>query len=132
VSEEIVLSAARWWSVKYWQGGVAHRDQDEADRAALSTDALREAGFLARVSLGGKHYAGSRECYSWIRVEVYGEEDIQLKARNHLRGFWNAIESRGLTPEYQEGFATGVRVLKNVGLPGAKQIPMRATRQLKA
>ena len=41
-----VLAGTRWFAVKWW---AANGREDLAERAALSVETLRKAGFIARV-----------------------------------------------------------------------------------
>src|ERR1700722_12786767 len=121
MATDLVLTGARWFSVKWW--GVNHR-KDLAERAALSVESLRSAGFLARVGerineerveYRKRHPEWSGDIYcSLIRVEVYGTADVHEKEKHHLRGFWAALDARGMPEDYRVGYSTGVAVMQNI------------------
>jgi len=134
----IVLAGTRWFAVKWW---AANGREDLAERAALSVETLRKAGFIARVGqrVNEVYLAAARRFEeepspyaTLLRVEVYGTTDVLDKAKDHLRGFWAAIESRGLKPDYQRGFETGVRVLGAVGKSKPEKLPALNNLRLKA
>jgi hypothetical protein len=137
--EGLVLTGARWFSVKWW--GVNHRT-DLAERAALSVETLRKAGFIARIAERGnqdraevwKHHPewGHDTYAGLIRVEVYGATDVHERAKHHLRGFWAALDSRGMPQDYRIGYSTGVAVMQNVAAIKPDCLPTATRKTLKA
>lgn len=136
----IVLSGPRWFSVKWW---ATNGREDLGERASISVETLRQAGFIARV---GERRNEARHAYAMnhpkcgpdayatlIRVEVYGTSETHERARDHLRGFWAALESRGLKADYAEGFGAGVCVLRKIGKSEPSKLPaIQNLRRLKA
>jgi hypothetical protein len=119
-----VLSSARWFAVKWWSCNE------------------RAAGFLARVSErtneGYAEFVRLHPEYepnayaSRLRVEVYGPSEVQERARHHLRGFWAALESRGLPQDYRIGYSTGVALVVNGAKPKPAKLPLPDRKGLKA
>ena len=143
MTANIQLAGSRWQIAKWWDPNGKHANgvarTDLAERIALSVETLRKAGFVARFTEWREERGGpTYNCESWesclCRVEIYGDNQTLIRARNHLRGFWAAIESRGLTADYQRGFATGVRVLQSVGETKPRELPKatNVTKRLKA
>lgn len=141
MGNEIVFSGARWFAVKWW--GVNHRT-DLAERATLSVESLRTAGFVARIAERicpdrveylKQHPEWGQDVYAGlIRVEVYGTTDVHERARHHLRGFWAALDSRGMPVDYKVGYNTGIAVMNNLTKqkPARLREPSTGQRRLKA
>lgn len=139
MSGEIVLIGARWHSVKWW---ACNGREDLTQRAVLSVNSLRSAGFLARIGeRTNEAFAeferahpehGPHTYTTLLRVEVYGTDDIFEKARTHLHGFWAAINSKGMTSDYREGYSNGIAVLREVGTKKPAQLPLNKPKRLKA
>jgi hypothetical protein len=123
---DITLSGARWLVVKWW---ACNEREDLTARAALSVDSLRAAGFLARI--GERVDDSRREPYTaLLRVEVFGTDEVHIRARHHLRGLWAALGSRGMPKDYRIGFSTGVALMtkreKAIQLPAVSQKKLKA------
>jgi len=140
---DIVVTGDRWMSAKWWDGSAKdkfHQRDDLAERVALSLESLRKAGFVARLQERREQHGPwpdypMLEEYETIllRVEVYGNSNTLIRARHHLRGFWAALDSRGLGKDYRIGFSSGVNVLQNVGKLKPETLPKPdRTKRLKA
>lgn len=135
----LVLAGARWFSVKWW--GVNHR-RDLAERAALSVESLRSAGFVARIAervnqdrgeVWKQHPEWGHDTYGGlIRIEVYGPTEVHERAKHHLRGFWAALDSRGMPQDYRIGYSTGVAVMQNIAASKPERLPTATRKELKA
>lgn len=134
MTTNIVVAGAKWRSVKWWDPAARNRDGDEAERAALSVQSLRKAGFLAKISESHnedrtaycQEHGEDESNYPYvvlIRVEVYGDANVHARARHHLRGFWAALESRGLPQDYREGYSAGVGVLQRIAAGKPDKLP---------